>query len=41
MGLPPVRGGNVTASVTRRSGDLAHTQRRWFDRAGAEIRHEC
>ena len=41
MGLPPARGGNVQASVTRRSGDLAHTRRRDFDRAGGEIRHEC
>jgi hypothetical protein len=41
MGSPPVRGGKVQASVTRPSGDLAHTQRRHVDRAGGEIRHEC
>jgi hypothetical protein len=41
MGSPPVRGGNVQASVTRRSGDLAHAQRRHFDRAGGKIRREC
>jgi hypothetical protein len=41
MGSPPVRGGNVQASVTRRSGGLAPAQRRHFGRAGGEIRHEC